>query len=107
MKYIRTKEGKIFDFEKRFKDHLENVEIEKKARSRLKFFKQGHYNVLKQSDNIEELCDCFSCGIETVKDISVARGWNINNRQIYGCILTDKGLIYVAKMNNKGELELL
>lgn len=27
--------------------------------------------------------------------------------KIYGAIWTDKGLIYVAKMNNKGELELL
>ena len=27
--------------------------------------------------------------------------------QIYGAIWTDKGLIYVAKMNKKGELELL
>ena len=26
---------------------------------------------------------------------------------IYGAIWTDKGLIYVAKMNEKGELELL
>lgn len=27
--------------------------------------------------------------------------------EIYGAIWTDKGLIYVAKMNEKGELELL
>lgn len=107
MKYIRTKEGRIIDLEKRYKDYLNNEERKQKTKNRLKFYKQCHHNVLKQSDNIEELCDCFSCGIETVKDISVARGWNINNRQIYGCILTDKGLIYVAKMNNKGELELL
>ena len=26
---------------------------------------------------------------------------------VYGAIWTDKGLIYVAKMNDKGELELL
>ncbi len=26
---------------------------------------------------------------------------------IYGCIWTSKGLIYVAKMNDKGELELI
>lgn len=28
-------------------------------------------------------------------------------KEVYGAIWTDKGLIYVAKMNNKGELELL
>lgn len=27
--------------------------------------------------------------------------------KVYGAIWTDKGLIYVAKMNNKGELELI
>jgi hypothetical protein len=27
--------------------------------------------------------------------------------KLYGAIWTDKGLIYVAKMNEKGELELL
>ena len=32
-----------------------------------------------------------------------AKGWT----EIYGAIWTDKGLIYVAKMNDKGELELL
>lgn len=30
-----------------------------------------------------------------------------NGNEIYGAIWTDKGLIYVAKMNEKGELELL
>lgn len=28
-------------------------------------------------------------------------------KEVYGAIWTDKGLIYVAKMNDKGELELL
>lgn len=32
---------------------------------------------------------------------------NYPTAQIYGAIWTDKGLIYVAKMNDKGELELL
>ena len=33
---------------------------------------------------------------------------NLNKiKAIYGAIWTDKGLIYAAKMNDKGELELL
>lgn len=109
MKYIRTKEGKIFDFEKKFKDHLENVEIEKKTRSRLKFFKQGHYNVFKQADAIEELCDEFV--VEDTQGLHYRtydfKGLENTGNKICGAIWTDKGLIYVAKMNDKGELELL
>ena len=60
-----------------------------------------------QADTIEELCDCYSYDTETTKDLAVARGWNIKGREIFGCIRTNKGLIYVAKMNDKGELELL
>lgn len=65
--------------------------------------------IIAQADTIEELCDCYSYYTETTKDIAVARGWKKydTQRKIYGCILTDKGLIYVAKMNDKGELELL
>ena len=58
---------------------------------------------------IEELCDCYSYETETTRDFAVARSWKLHNleRKIYGCIKTDKGLIYVAKMNEKGELELI
>lgn len=67
--------------------------------------------IIKEGCTIEELCDEFVCGEnhlllklyelksedfkEDVKDI------------VYGAIWTDKGLIYVAKMNEKGELELI
>ena len=67
--------------------------------------------VRKEADTIEELCDEFVCGKnhlllklyelksedfkEDVKDI------------VYGAIWTDKGLIYVAKINEKGVFVLL
>jgi hypothetical protein len=35
------------------------------------------------------------------------RIWVINNCLIYGAIWTEWGLKYVARMNEKGELELL
>jgi hypothetical protein len=76
--------------------------------------------VIKIADTIEELCDEFvlekndyfeymifklfttakALKIESVKNKEV-------KANIYGAIWTDKGLIYVAKMNDKGELELL
>lgn len=72
---------------------------------------------LKIADTIEELCDEFvlldhnkdfllaNNNFSTIKDI-----WK-NNRDmeiyIYGAIWTDKGLIYVAKMNEDGKLCLI
>lgn len=78
MKYIRTKDGRIVDVEA--------------------FIKQG--------DTIEELCDCFVdyCEEEDSHFVSTAIQ---GNHEIYGAIWTDKGLIYVAKMNGEGEFELL
>ena len=83
--------------------------------------------IIKQADTIEELCDEF---VLVAKDEDFFQTSRINTRHwvfddladtehkedeigkgisrtIYGAIWTDKGLIYVAKMNEKGELELL
>ncbi len=82
-------------------------------------------SILKQADTIEELCDCFywDCkdgfNIHNFMNYSIAKDtWDeyvsdclIDEEKIesnmYGCIKTSKGLIYVAKMNEKGELKLL
>ena len=71
----------------------------------------------QQADTIEELCDEF-----VVYDIHKNKYLNfihlksligyceengLDKTAIKGAIWTDKGLIYVAKMNEKGELELL
>ena len=121
MKYIRTKD-KIID--------TTNVD-----RFSLYFELSGERNVpfskidellekmiLNQADTIEELCDEYVAiykdenksarVLEAFGDYrqldekqliyNIKNGWNI-----YGAIWTNKGLIYVAKMNDKGELELL
>ena len=87
---------------------------------------------LKIADTIEELCDEFvlvsgsngDCNpfIVKIKTTRVGtkevvfsdnsghhslRHHYLQFDNIYGAIWTDKGLIYVAKMNDKGELELL
>lgn len=73
--------------------------------------------ILQQADTIEELCDEYclkgSDGTRLVynrsdfadlkKNILSNNGWT----EIYGAIWTPKGLIYVAKMNEDGELVLL
>ena len=106
MKYIRLKDGTIYNMEKA---------DAKKQISDFGYIPEPTLyaihvkGIVSQANTIEELCDCFSYDIETTRDFAVARSWKIHNleREIYGCIKTDKGLIYVAKMNEKGELELL
>ena len=100
MKYIRTKDN-VFEVTGRFA--------------------MGYYNqyirpvfdedIIKQANTIEELCDKF---VKTRPDLPTLISqtgilWNVKRtgEEIYGAIWTDKGLIYVAKMNDEGEFELL
>ena len=71
-------------------------------------------NIIKQSENIEELCDRFVVMDKETKEVisivsflEYAKLWSYCKYNIYGAIWTDKGLIYVAKMNDKGELVLI
>ena len=70
--------------------------------------------IVQEADTIEELVDYY-IGIRD----GVHYFWNKADSKyaksdkvykimtVYGAIWTDRGLIYVAKMNNNGELELL
>jgi len=112
MKYIRTKDGQIM------KHPHPNAQVF-----------TCRYEIEKVADTIEELCDefvfedsdgHFLCNFCEQTDLDVGskfdelKYWfNYSEKQqykirnCYGAIWTDKGLIYVAKMNEKGELELL
>ena len=71
----------------------------------------------KIADTIPELCDEFIVDdvinniryLEDYDDIieDIYYGSLHPTTIIYGAIYTNKGLIYIAKMNNKGELELI
>ena len=104
MKYIRTNDG-IYKTRQCYPEEtlFENVTYV----YRHEFVKNK--DIIDQADTIEDLCDCYSYDTETVKDISVACSWKRcdTDREIFGCIKTNKGLIYVAKLNANGELELL
>ena len=118
MKYIRTKDGRIiFNHE-----HLEIIDntLCSMQNDRVWLIIGG---VDKQADTIEELCDEFRnitygknpeisnpLTYEQAKELKlkdVQRDEFAPNFKTFGAIWTDKGLIYVAKMNDKGELELL
>ena len=64
----------------------------------------------KHTKTIEELCDEFVyVASENDRPVICYKPTVFHklNDNLYGAIWTDKGLIYVAKMNDKGELELL
>ena len=109
MKYIRTKD-EIYEPTK-WQCDLSGEMILVKADNKFGNDKAFTKDIIKQADTIEELCDRFivvehglddpfSVDFETTKTF-------ISKAKVYGAIWTDKGLIYVAKMNDKGELELL
>ena len=120
MKYIRTKDGRIvkvgegtdIDYE------LGTLEVHNKAGIVATY---EPIEVLRETDNVEELCDCFvkikrkgNCKPYILKfdykDLPTLKEQAIKYKDspVYGAIhIENKGLIYVAKMNDKGELELL
>lgn len=104
MKYIRTKDG-VYDKN----SYKLNIAISKEIRTTRKI----DYTIIKQADTIEELCDEFLLFREG-KPYAIVPNKEHNAelakavwKDYRGAIWTDKGLIYVAKVNDKGELELL
>ena len=134
MRYIRTKNGVIIDLEKFINNekdtpyytdfifdeitkdgHLKWTAVgtdkntmENQRGRRCQFDATLNSEIIKQADTIKELCDEFVMisGGKHKLDIG-CHSYGDKKIQIYGAIWTDKGLIYVAKMNVKGELELL
>lgn len=105
MKYIRTK-YEIMRIDIEIKNELPvMIGVHTKECEVGEF--QG-IEVLKQANTIEELCNEFV--VEDNYDFAIFSNLKLamqTKGTCYGAIWTDKGLIYVAKMNDKGELELL
>jgi hypothetical protein len=118
MKYIRTKDG-IYEISK---DENDDFIVKNKGSNTwclYSIFKEKYDRIIP-ADTIEELCDdivvIFPDGSKNTwdahstynaKNFQDVYGIDILEEEIYYAIWTDKGLIYVAKMNEKGELELL
>lgn len=100
-RYVRTEEGYIFDTQNTYPFMVVDGYID--------FNSAGRFKIKREADTIEELCDCFAdyCKEDdshlVFPEIPVRR----YGYEIYGAIWTDKGLVYVAKMNSKGKFELL
>ena len=113
MKYIRTKDG-IYDIEKSTFHFFEGgIEIV----SYCKQFEQN-LDLCKTANTIEELCDyVFLFDDElTIRKITHENDKDLIEwlkecielgMQVKLAILTDKGLIYIAELNDKGVLCLI
>lgn len=109
MKYIRTKYG-IFETISE-NDYSFVVKFDKGSWETLVLYKD---KVIKESNNLEELCDEAVFFDKDNKPHYKSQEGNIwylgaglfTETLRFG-VFTDKGLFYVAKMNNEGELELL
>lgn len=119
MKYIRTEDRRIIvTGEGEIGYKLGTFEVHNKA-GIVAFYEP--IKVLKIANTIEELCDEFvyeyndelpliryrETGKPTLSVLYENMKHSNHITNIYGAIWTNKGLIYVAKMNEKGELELL
>ena len=113
MSYIRTKDGRIIDTTK-YPEHPASWSVQA----------SDYALTIKESETIEELCDEFvyiengkprvldrvitrtlkEKGIKYAEKIYSQPNWN---GLMFGAIWTDKGLIYVAKMDNEGKLVLI
>lgn len=124
-KFIRTKDGRIVDTENAY----EPLQWAEQA--------SDYALTIKEADTIEELCDEFVyikdgiasqyltidfkfkrddefCALRnklTANGIAeISKGiskYELENGELKFAIWTDKGLIYVAKMNENGKLELI
>ena len=70
--------------------------------------------VIKQSENIEELCDRFVVIDKETKEVmsivtflEYAKLWSYCKYNIYGAVWCEWGLKYVAKLDDEGDLELI
>ena len=118
MKYIRTKNNRIYEAVEEYnttylvKAHKNYRNIIKAIDGTIIVYKAS---CIKVADTIEELCDEFVSINEMEQNKPKILNITFESIKqndylfdiIYGAIWTDKGLIYVAKMNDKGELELL
>lgn len=109
MKYIRA-EDRIYKVVEEYKDEgFFNIKINHLPNKLSVYYREENYTYTP-ADTIEELCDAFVSVSEKYHDL-----WSnfeepkliCSESDIYGAVWTDRGLIYVAKMNDKGELELL
>lgn len=122
MKYVKTKDN-VYEIVNDYGSSCAVKSRGKRGKTAIDGFiiKYG-LTFAPRADTIEELCDMFVGYIEingNKEDLSIKMSDDLNDfnaierfmftkeGELYGAIWTDKGLIYVAKMNEDGELCLI
>ena len=100
--YIRTKDG-VYEVSSKQKNTYYVLN------GRWQFEKQ---DIINQSENLEELCDEFVVVNNTCFNTPQLLGTVIDkdyykHEEVYGAVWCEFGLKCVAKLNSKGELELI
>ena len=121
--YVRTRYGEIYRVYSTDVDGVDylvyNHEYDGVDEWSSKFYEYSKKEIVKESENIEDLCDKFiiidkktripderfEIQFTSLKEAKKRYAKAIDI--LVGAIWTHKGLKYVAQMNNKGELELL
>ena len=113
MKYIRTENGHIYEY---VEQRIYPSQYQKFGLYRHNL-NSKYEQIIAQADTIEELCDCFVNVSNVAKSIRITGKYHLVEPSLklikgmsgeqFGAIWTSAGLIYVAKMNDKGELELI
>lgn len=105
MKYIRTKDG---IYKVVLVSPLGFVRIDKRDGTFPDVFEK---DIIKQADTIKELIDEYVAKKDCSRPFVIKKYEIYSNLQfgftIYGSIWVDDNLVKVAKMNDKGELELV
>lgn len=123
--FVRTKDG-VYELKNNM--FIENAvyflfgKFEKSNKKHLFRNDKDLGEVVNQSENLEELCDRY-IGISNNKPMIIKYEFDeyydeygdtytkeellMEYDIVYGAIYTDEGLIYVAKFNESGELELI
>ena len=110
MKYIRTKEH-IYEY---VEQRIHTSQYTKFGLYRHNL-NSDYEQIIAEAETIEELCDEFvfvDFGIFNDKEyhfktLEESKKCNALYDRCYGAIYTDKGLIYIAKMNDKGGFDLI
>lgn len=109
MKYLRTEDeiGIIVEEGEKYFIYHTTIDVEIGYNT---FYSKNERHHYKTADTIKELCDEFVYVDKDIHYFLVSDDLDLEKAKQYetfGAIWTDNGLIYVAKMNDKGELELL
>ena len=118
MRYIRTKDGEIFDTEVNGAWEKNDGTIGIPTINGIVVIPKEF--IIKQADTIEELCDKFVI-VYQLKDrvghtdigtfpyakefLNVAKAERLK-RELFGGVWTKKGFTYVARLNDNNELDL-